>query len=221
MAFTHLRSVDRDLMLAVRRLGSAGIGDLTEALGVTATAIRQRIDRLIADGLLDREKIVAGRGRPTYRYRLTLAGQQAAGAKTSDLATALWQEVIAIEDEAVRGQILAGVAVRMGSMFAAELARNGSQRSVAELTAVMSARDVAIAAVEVPGGLPVLDIESCPYPAMTTGDGDDADRTMCKLEERMFSEALGRPVHLSSCRLDGDDCCQFTASQPINSQRSQ
>lgn len=209
-----LRAIDRDLLIAVRRLGAAGIGDLTQSLGVTATAIRQRIDRLYADGLLDREKIVAGRGRPTYRYRLTMDGQTAAGAKTSDLATALWQEVMSIEDEQIRQQILSGVAVRMGSRFAAELSASGSGGSVQQLSAVMSARDVAVATVDVPGGLPVLDIESCPYPALTSGqDGQTADRTMCKLEEAMFSEALGRPVHLSSCRLDGDDCCQFTASE--------
>ena len=34
---------------------------------------------------------------------------------------------------------------------------------------------------------------------------------MCRLEEQMISEALGQPVHLSSCRLDGDACCQFSA----------
>jgi hypothetical protein len=37
---------------------------------------------------------------------------------------------------------------------------------------------------------------------------------MCRLEEQMISEALGHEVQLSSCRLDGDSCCQFTAVQP-------
>lgn len=213
MASPNLRTIDRDLLVAIRRLGAAGVGDLTESLGVTATAIRQRLDRLIADDLIQREKVVAGRGRPTYRYRLTLAGQQAAGAKTSDLATALWHEVMAIDDASIREQILSGVAVRLGSMFASELSAGGQGSTLEQLTALMSDRDVAIASVELPGQLPVLDIESCPYPAFTGGAGDEADRTMCKLEEKMFSEALGRPVHLSSCRLDGDSCCQFTTSE--------
>lgn len=211
MTATNLRTIDRDLLIAIRRLGAAGIGDLTESLRVTATAIRQRIDRLIASDLIHREKVVSGRGRPTFRYRLTMAGQQAAGAKTSDLATALWHEVMAIDDPSIRERILSGVAVRMGSMFATELANAGEGNRLEQLTAILSARDVAIASVDVPGGLPVLDIEACPYPGLTGGIGEDVDRTMCKLEEKMFSEALGRPVHLSSCRLDGDSCCQFTA----------
>ena len=39
------------------------------------------------------------------------------------------------------------------------------------------------------------------------------DRSMCRLEEQMLSEALGQPVELSSCRLDGDACCQFAPIQ--------
>ena len=45
-----------------------GVGELTELLGVTATAVRQRIERLLEMGLIEREKVVAGRGRPTFRY---------------------------------------------------------------------------------------------------------------------------------------------------------
>ena len=38
---------------------------------------------------------------------------------------------------------------------------------------------------------------------------------MCRLEEQDdLRSALVQPVQLSSCRLDGDDCCQFTAANP-------
>ena len=59
-----------------------------------------------------------------------------------------------------------------------------------------------------PASCQCLDIGMCPFPTLT--DVSD-DRAMCRLEEQMISEALGQPVHLSSCRLDGDDCCQFSA----------
>ncbi len=38
------------------------------------------------------------------------------------------------------------------------------------------------------GGLPVLDIGACPYPTLRHAPDD---RSLCKLEEEMFSEALG------------------------------
>ena len=206
-----LRSVDRELLVSMRGGEAWAIGELTDALGVTATAVRQRIERLLDTGMIDREKIVAGRGRPTYRYRLTVAGHRCAGANPADLADALWREVLAIDDESLRAQILSLVAARLGQQFAAQVAADQNADSfesrMEKLSEMMAAQHMATE-VSHAGQLPVLDIGMCPYPSLT--DVSD-DRAMCRLEEQMISEALGQPVHLSSCRLDGDSCCQFSA----------
>ncbi len=209
-----LRSVDRELLMAMRRGDAIGIGELTEKLGVTATAVRQRIDRLLEMGLIDREKIVAGRGRPTYRYRLTVVGFRRAGANPADLADAMWREILAIEDEAVRDKILSAVAARLGRQFAAQVSAGDDDESfetrMEKLSEMMAARHIPTE-VSHSGQLPVLDIGECPYPSLTDAS---EDREMCRLEEQMISEALGQRVHLSSCRLDGDACCQFSAVNP-------
>jgi predicted ArsR family transcriptional regulator len=188
-----------------------GVGELTELLGVTATAIRQRIERLLELGLIDREKVVAGRGRPTFRYRLTVTGHRDAGANPADLADAMWREIVALEDETIRNKLVSAVATRLGRQFAlqveADQTENSFEERMQKLSEAMSARQM-VAEVTTAGELPVLDIGMCPFPTLT--DVSD-DRAMCRLEEQMISEALGQPVHLSSCRLDGDDCCQFSA----------
>ncbi|MGI9472743.1 MAG: helix-turn-helix transcriptional regulator [Rubripirellula sp.] len=217
MTFTsiphELRTVDRELLIAMRSGEAMGVGELTEKLGVTATAVRQRIERLLELGLIDREKIVAGRGRPTYRYRLTVVGHRRAGANPSDLADALWREILTIEDEALRDRLLTSVAGRLGRQFASQVSAeedSGSFESrMQKLSEMMAARHI-VAEVSHSGELPVLDIGACPFPSLTDVS---EDRTMCRLEEQMISEALGQPVHLSSCRLDGDACCQFSAVQ--------
>ncbi len=187
------------------------IGELTKLLGVTATAVRQRIERLLEMGLIDREKVVAGRGRPTFRYRLTVTGHRDAGANPADLADAMWREIVALEDENTRKKLLSAVAARLGKQFALQLgsdqAEGSFQERMRKLSEAMSARQM-VTEVTTAGDLPVLDIGMCPFPTLT--DASD-DREMCRLEEQMISEALGQPVHLSSCRLDGDDCCQFSA----------
>lgn len=207
----EIRSVDRQLLMAMRGGDSFAIGELTETLGVTATAVRQRIERLLETGLIEREKIVAGRGRPTFKYCLTVAGHRTAGANPVELADAMWREILAIEDRDVRGQLLSAVAARLGRQFAEQIEAEGGDASLANrierLSRIMLSRHMATE-VSHDGGLPVLDIGACPYPSLTDAS---ADRTMCKLEEQMISEALGTPVHLSSCRLDGDSCCQFSA----------
>ena len=81
---------------------SFAVGELTDLLGVTATAVRQRIERLLELDLIEREKVVAGRGRPTFRYRLTVTGHRDAGANPADLADAMWREIVAVEDDEIR-----------------------------------------------------------------------------------------------------------------------
>lgn len=215
----ELRSVDRQVLLAMRGGQEMGVGELTEELGVTATAVRQRIDRLLEMGLIEREKIVAGRGRPTYRYRLTVQGYRCVGANPIDLADAMWREILAIEDESLREQILSAVAARLGRQFAEQFAADPDQDSlesrIERLSEMMSARQMATE-VSHSDRLPVLDICACPYPSLTD---TSEDRAMCRLEEQMISEALGQPVQLSSCRLDGDNSCQFTAAKPDQAQQ--
>lgn len=210
-----LRTVDRELLEAIRLRASdqegIGIGPMTQQLGVTATAVRQRIDRLMEMGLIEREKIVHGRGRPTYQYRLTLSGHRRSGANPTDIAEAMWQEILAIPDGETRDSILAGVATRLGRLYAAQMPGNGDDVSFTErmqhLSQLMAARHVSVE-VPSPGDLPVLDIGTCPYPSLS----DTSDqRSMCHLEEQMISEALGQQVQLSSCCLDGDSHCQFAA----------
>jgi len=51
---------------------------------------------------------------------------------------------------------------------------------------------------------PVLTAQACPYPKLA-----EKDRTICRVEEMLFSELLGQSVQLRTCRLDGDGKCQF------------
>ncbi len=216
-----LRSVDRELLDVMRSGESFGIGDLTEHLGVTATAIRLRVERMLELGLLEREKVVAGRGRPTFQYRLTVAGHRRAGANPVELAEAMWQTILSVEDHELRARMLADVASRlgqqMGQKVSGELSNADSEESLQfenrmkKLSEMFTERHIR-SGVSHAGDLPVLDFGSCPYPTLTD---TSEDRAMCRLEEQMISEALGRPVHLSSCRLDGDSCCQFAATESV------
>ena len=202
--------------MAVRGSDWVTMGQLIELLGVTTTAVRQRIDRLLEMGLIDREKVVAGRGRPTFRYRLTIAGHRRAGANPTEIADAMWREILAMDNTEVRDALISSIAARLGREYAVQLSGTESIQSgsfderMQRLSEMLAARNI-VTDVSQAGQLPVLDIGACPYPTLT--DVSD-DRSMCRLEEQMFSEALGQPVELSSCRLDGDSCCQFSPVQP-------
>ncbi|WP_149495947.1 helix-turn-helix transcriptional regulator [Roseiconus lacunae] len=214
-----VRSVDRELLRAMPADALIGVGDLIDRLGVTATAVRQRIDRMLERELIEREKVVAGRGRPTYQYRLTEKGRRINSADSTELAEAMWQEMLAIEDPELRDRMLAGIAKRMGKEYASRLAdaRMDASTPLEErmrlLSELLSERRV-VSDVVSDGKLPVLDIRCCPFPTLANGEHD---HSMCRLEELLLSEALGKPVQLSQCRKDGDSCCQFTPAAPNES----
>jgi predicted ArsR family transcriptional regulator len=220
------RSIDTQLLRCLRGGRSLGIGELTETLGVTATAIRQRLQRLLAAGLVQRRKIVVGRGRPAFEYQLTEQGQRCVGANAAPLAEALWQEVLALADDGPRQQILAGVARRLGRSYAASIAagqecgelslsermqRLGEVLATQHIHAQCGATERSRSAgTDASGELPLLDICDCPYPLLRDAT---PDRTLCQLEAEIFSEALGMPVELADCVLDGDASCQFVPAK--------
>lgn len=252
-----VRSVDSQLLRALGDGKTRGVGELIATLGVTATAVRQRLERLLESGLIEREKVVSGRGRPAFEYRLTERGRWCAGADPAELAEAMWQEILELADEDVRLRILTGIARRLGRGLASEataaveqanqgvnvpaptVPRRRHRRLPSAVTAAtnsglaermrmigdsLAKRRIAtrisfhpenqlghpenqLGHPENQLGLPVLDLPSCPYPALRDATHD---RSMCELERRMLSEALGGPVQLSSCVLDGDSVCRFT-----------
>ncbi len=55
--------------------------------------------------------------------------------------------------------------------------------------------------------LPVLTALACPYPDLA-----EQDRGVCAMEKMLLSNVLGEGLKLSSCRLDGANCCTFEAS---------
>jgi len=214
-----VRSVDRELLDALRGGEALGVSALTEQLGVTATAVRQRVERLLEKGLVQREKVVAGRGRPTFNYRLTLLGHRRAGAEHAELADAMWREIMALEATEIRDSLLTKIAVRLGRTYGQQAAQYRSEKGASDeqaspdslesrmqsLTQVLSGHRFA-ADVDSGGELPIIGFKVCPHPELTS---ESELRAMCHLEEQMLSEALGSEVQLQSCRMDGDSCCQF------------
>ena len=182
------------------------VADLMDRLGVTATAVRQRIDRMLELGFVDREKVGHGRGRPTFAYTLSPTGHREAGADSRQLAEAMWMAISELPDEEVRRSLLKDIAQRLGAEYRQQLTELTLPERMAAMSQLLVGKRI-LAEFADQGSLPVLDVHACPYPDLTD---DDRRRDMCHLEEEMLSEALGQPMHLSACQLDGHGCCQFT-----------
>ena len=179
---------------------------MTDQLQVTATAVRQRLERLVEMDLVARTKVSVGRGRPQYRYNLTPMGTRYAGASYADLASALWDEVMSLPNPQQRSRILRRVAKKMGEGLRDSVPEGGDIAEKLDATVAALGRRKVTAEVDDSGELPILEVHSCPYPELAEGD---ESRQLCELEQEMISEAIGHSVQLDCCRLDGHDSCHF------------
>jgi DeoR family transcriptional regulator, suf operon transcriptional repressor len=199
----QVESSDDGLVELLRRHGALGVSELTAAMQVTATAVRQRLVRLIRHGLVQREATRPPRGRPSHRYSLTDKGRRQGGANFADLTIALWQEVRSIPNAEVRSDLLKRIAKTMAQMYSDRLHGQNTGERMQEVTELMADRNVPFA-VERKNSLPILTAQACPYPELA-----EQDRGICAVEKMLFSELLGENVRLSECRLDGASCCRF------------
>lgn len=190
-------------LIDVLRRAPLTVNELVDQLGVTANAVRQRLVRLMAVGMVSRQKSSGGKGRPSHTYELTTSGHRTAGDNFGDLAKALWQEIQTIDDEQVRQRVMAGAVRRLLESYDQQVSGDTVEERLESVGSFFSDRNIPIS-VDQNNGLPVLQVLECPYP-----DLEDNDHQFCEIEKQLFAKVIGSPVRLCRCRKDGDGCCTF------------
>ncbi|MBS0209270.1 MAG: transcriptional regulator [Planctomycetes bacterium] len=220
---TQSETSDGMLVDLLRRGGPLSIAEMATALAVTATAVRQRLTRLMGQGLVERDINRTGRGRPSHKYRATAKARHQAGTNAPDLALALWDEIRAVADPAVKRGLLERLAQRLARFYAPQVMGESLDQRVESVRNVFAERNIPLVATLTEASAPVeantpaeatgpaavatgltLQVLDCPY-----GELAEHDRGVCAMERMLFSELLATPVKLTECRLDGHACCQF------------
>lgn len=205
---TEIESSDVALLDLLRKYGPLSVAQLKLPMQVTATAVRQRLVRLLAQRDIERKTERMSRGRPVHRYALTEKGRRRAGANFADLAIALWQEIREIKDPEVRRGLLQRLSKRLATQYASQIQGETVEERMESLAELFRERQIPFE-VDRSHELPLLRATACPYPDLA-----EQDRSVCSMERLMFSELLGTNVRLSDCRLDGHNCCTF---EPVGS----
>ena len=198
VAFSDLAILD-----LLRKREAMTVAEFVQELRVTATAVRQRLNRLMGQTLIERTATRQGRGRPKHRYRLTPKGLRKSGSNFGDLAVALWQEVRMIRDPEDRRGLRQRVAKRVAVMYADTIDGQTLEQRLLALADLFGERRVPLE-LDNSGALPVLKAVACPYPELA-----DQDRSICAMERLLFAEVLGADVRLAGCRLEGQAACTF------------
>ena len=202
------KSSDRALLDLLRRRGPMTVVEMAGCLGVTGTAVRNRLSRLLESGLVERRAEVKGRGRPRHAYQASVKAQKRLGQNYADLAVALWEEMMTtVEDRKLRRLLFTRLTDRLAEMYRCQVSGQEWEGRLVQLTNLLHDRGVEVeVARDGVGASPILRQHSCPYYELA-----ETDRAICALERKMFEKVLGRGLRLSQCRLDGDHSCDFQA----------
>ncbi|WP_417850564.1 helix-turn-helix transcriptional regulator [Thalassoglobus sp.] len=197
---------DHEFLSVLQRQSPATVQSMCDAIGVTATAVRQKLMRFQAEGFVSRKVSRQDRGRPCHTYHLTESGLKELGDDHAEIAAILWRQLMLIENPEVRQSVLNGVQAALVERFGDFTYGTSLASRLQLLTSKMAEQgfDLEYEAGETPSDLLILREHNCPYHELAAEDA-----SICDLEQSVFSELLGVPVELSSCRLDGHQCCEF------------
>ena len=199
-----IESQDNQFLRQLHTLGPSTISQLCESLGITATAVRQRLSRLEAQSLLERKTVRSGRGRPHHTYEITVTGMKQLGENYEELATVFWQEILNIPDADIRANLIKKIQDTLVKRMGGVLQGGESlEERLEQLQHSLNARGFD-SEIATDGDLPALRNTYCPHYELAHDDP-----SLCELEQAVFSQILGADIYLSQCCLKGDSCCEF------------
>ena len=187
----------------LQRQGSVTIKELEASLGVTATAVRQQIASLFADGYIQQEVERSGRGRPKHVYSLTPKGRSLFPHHYDEFTNSLLREILISEGPDKVQELLGRMGQRMAAQYEGQLAGLSSPERATKLTELLNAKGIMAELTFEPDGI-VFHEYTCPYYELAR-----ENRAICDMEEDMIAHAVKQPVALVSCTLDGHHGCQF------------
>ncbi len=195
---------DREILEHLHQCNGGDIQTLCGLLGVTRTAVRQRISRLESAGMIISELQGQSRGRPRLLYRVTAEGLHELGENYRELAVALWESVAGFEDTEVRATLIRRVQNSLAERFRRQLTGSGTvDERLDQLADEMKSSGFNIESDHT-GGLRILRETSCPFPLLA-----DVDEEICQVERQVLQQVLGAPVEFRSRCRDGHGCCEF------------
>ncbi len=181
----------------------ATIKQLSEVVGINGISVRHHLINLQAEGLVTAEEQRHGVGRPAFVYRLTEKGMERFPTNYLKLTNYLLTEL----EETLSPEEVEATFKRIGKKQAEEstnIDKNQPIEAQLEQLANQLASDRFLLSWKKEGDSFILQSDNCPY--LHVGKEHPE---ICKIDETLFSEALGREVKLETCMLRGDPRCTY------------
>lgn len=177
------------------------VAELMSSLGVTATAVRQQVNRLAGEGWLLRTHRNAGAGRPAGVFAVSEKARRLFQSGGPDVARLIVEELARSEGEDKTRALLERVSRRVTQAARPTVGKGPAAERVQRLAEFLTREGVV--AESAARGLK-LNVFTCPYGGLA-----HEHREICEMERQAFSELVERPVEQQQCMLDGHAACEF------------
>ena len=199
-----MHATRQEILDHIRKHGETTVRDLAELLHLTATGIRQHLNVMVRDGLVQIHEARGHVGRPALVYSLTPAGDALFPSRYDELSRLLLDEIRAIAGSKGVQSVLMRVAGRSAEPYAARFKDLPLKERVVEATRIINERDCA--ADSRPSGPDeyLINQYTCPFPNVAR-----ANSGVCALEVEFVRHLTGGDARLVRSLLRGDHCCTY------------
>ncbi len=201
----------RKILLALREAGAAGPDAIALSLGMSRTSTLQRLRGLEDAGLVTRQTVRHGVGRPRHLYDITPQAQPSLPANYDGLATTLLESVVAVGGDALVEEVFQARRHLLRERHAMRFAeRLGPAPTLAEKVrelALIQDESGYVCRVEMQaagGGSLELREHNCAILGVAAGHP-----AACRAELELFEELLDARVVRTSHIASGDRSCTY------------
>jgi predicted ArsR family transcriptional regulator len=181
------------------------IRELVAALGVTTTAIRLQVDRLVGDGVLAVQKRGGRRGRPSDVFRLTEHGWSLVRHQYDRFLELLLAELADQEGVERVAELVGRVALRLADSYAERITGATMEERLTSWTELLREQDI-LAEVQQVDRLVVVRQCGCPYYRLAR-----ISQWFCSVHIQVLNHLMDGRVRRTRCVAEGDTHCEFEA----------
>jgi predicted ArsR family transcriptional regulator len=192
-----------EILALVARRGPLTVADLTVALGVTTTAVRQQVNRLLWQGWLERQRRPRRPGRPADVFSLSDQARRALADGVGQFARLLIEEVGESEGAERLAEVLTRVSRRLAQEMESVAGSGPPRERIGRLVQSLQQRGTVAEVEPAESGLRVS-LHTCPFHGLGEARG-----TICETERETLGHLAGGPVRLRKSMFAGDCCCEF------------
>lgn len=201
------------MLVRLRHDGPSSPEDLAGSLGVSRTGVLQQLHALETAGLVARESVRHGVGRPRHVYDITEAAQDLFPTNYDGLASGLLAAIASIGGEELVGGVFderrRHTRERLGRRLADRLAPDASLIDRArELAVIQDEQGYLAEAIVSADGVIRLVERNCAIHRIAADH-----RAACQAELELFRDLLGADVERETHIAAGDRCCTYRIAE--------